>query len=379
MNARMNEGNTLSPIEIGVAPGGEGRAVMPYRVQIGQGLLDRIGEIVSEVTRASRIALISDETVVPLYGARVLESLRAAGLPAECFTVPSGEAHKTRESWASLSDRMLARRFGRDSAVIALGGGVIGDLGGFVAATYMRGLPLVQVPTTLLAMVDSSVGGKTGVDTPAGKNLIGSFHQPAAVVADTDALRTLPPREVRSGLAEVVKAGAIADAELFGQLEALGAALGSPDPGSLAPIIARAIEIKAAVVAADERELGLRKTLNFGHTAGHAIEAHSGFALLHGEAIAVGMVVEARIGETLGITEPGTAGRLERVLEAIDLPTRVPEGYDRRAILELTLVDKKARAGRAEYSLIERIGIAHPAGGRYAVPVDDGAAVAALG
>lgn len=242
-----------------------------------------------------------------------------------------------------------------------------GDLAGFVAATYMRGVPLVQIPTSLLAMIDSSVGGKTGVDTPAGKNLVGAFLQPQVVVADTDVLGTLAERELRAGLVEAVKHGAIADADYFAFIERSLSDILSLQAEAITHLIARSVEIKARVVAEDEREGGIRKTLNFGHTIGHAVEALSGYSLLHGEAIAIGMVAEARMGERMGITESGTADRLREILQRIDMPVEIPATMTHDQIHAATLTDKKARAGQVEYSLIERIGAAHAAGGRWAV------------
>ncbi|HUE95432.1 MAG TPA: 3-dehydroquinate synthase family protein, partial [Longimicrobiaceae bacterium] len=239
-----------------------------YEVRIGSGLLARIGRCLEEFCPAHRYVMIADSRVAELYGERVLRAVQESGRPAELITFPAGESHKSRETWSELSDRMLAAGVGRDAAVLALGGGVTGDLAGFVAATYLRGLPLVQLPTTLLAMIDSSVGGKTGVDTPAGKNLIGAFLQPARVIADTDTLRTLPAREVRGGLVEAIKHGAIADAAYFDWIDAERDLLLTLDAAAMVELIRRSVEIKADVVGRDEREGGLRKVLNFGHTVG---------------------------------------------------------------------------------------------------------------
>ncbi|HET7321601.1 MAG TPA: 3-dehydroquinate synthase [Longimicrobiaceae bacterium] len=345
-----------------------------YEVRIGAQLLDRLPALVAEHCPAFRYAVIADDRVAELYGTRVLTAFDGAGADASLFSFPAGERHKTRASWAALSDQMLSAGFGRDAAVVALGGGVTGDLAGFVAATYMRGLPLVQVPTTLLAMIDSSVGGKTGVDTPAGKNLVGAFLQPQLVVADPETLETLAPEQLRAGLAEAVKHGAIADAAYFDWIEASLSDLLALDPAALARLIGRSVEIKAAVVARDERESGPRKALNFGHTLGHAIEALSGFELLHGEAVAIGMVLEAKLGERIGITEPGTSERLEAVLSAAGLPTHPPSEMAPEEIVAATRSDKKARGGRVEYALLERMGEAV-----WGVDVEDGIAVALSG
>jgi 3-dehydroquinate synthase len=329
-----------------------------YDVRVEAGLLDGLPALLAEYCPAHRYAVISDDHVTALHGQRLVEALKGAGLEIDLFSFPAGELHKTRAEWALLSDEMFAAGLGRDAAVLALGGGVTGDLAGFVAATYMRGLPLVQLPTTLLAMIDSSVGGKTGVDTPAGKNLIGAFLQPEFVAADIATLHTLPATEVRAGLAEAIKHGAIADAVYFATTQADLPALAGMDAGALQRLIVRSVEIKAEVVGRDERESGPRKMLNFGHTLGHAVEALSGYRLLHGEAISIGMVLEARLGERLGVTEAGTAERLAGVLAAAGLPTERPEGVEAAAVVAATHTDKKARRGQVEYALIEKIGTA---------------------
>lgn len=361
------EGRETHRISIDFGDGG-GRG---YDVLVGAGVLRELPTILAQTCSAHRYVLIADDRVAALHAAAVAANLTAAGLRVDRLEFPAGEANKTRESWSRLSDEMFAAGMGRDTAVLALGGGVTGDLAGFVSATYMRGVPLVQLPTTLLAMIDSSVGGKTGVDTPAGKNLIGAFLQPAVVVADTEVLRTLPERELRAGLVEAVKHGAIADAKYFDRIEAELDAVLALEPATVGALIARSVEIKAAVVAADEREGGQRKILNFGHTIGHAVEALSGYRLLHGQAIAIGIVAEARVGEAIGVTETGTAERLRELLERMRMPVAPPRDMSAEAIIAATRSDKKARAGRVEYSLIERIGAAHAAGGRWSVAVED--------
>ena len=342
-----------------------------YEVIIGPGVWDTLPAVIGHACPAHRYAIITDSNLAPSYATRLEVALRASGTAVQVFAFPAGEAHKNRDSWAALTDRMLADGIGRDGAVVVVGGGVPGDLGGFVAATYMRGLPWVQVPTSLLAMVDASVGGKTGVDTPAGKNLVGTFHPPRAVIADPETLRTLPPAHLRAGLAEAVKHGAIADAAHFDWIAEQADTLLALDGDTLTALVARSVEIKAQVVSRDERESGPRKALNFGHTLGHAVEAASGFRLLHGEAVAIGMVAEARLGERIGVTAPGTSERLREVLARLELPADLPPGIAANALLAWTTTDKKARQGRAEYSLISRIGEAADAGGRWSVPVPD--------
>lgn len=348
-----------------------------YRVTIAPGVLDDLGEIVRESAPAHRYAVITDSNVAPLYGTRVHGALGGATC---LYTIPAGEAQKTRETWAALTDSLLADGFGRDSAVIALGGGVVGDLAGFVAATYMRGVPFVQVPTTLLAMIDASIGGKTGVDTAAGKNLVGAFYQPAAVVADPAVLSTLPLAHLRAGLAEAIKHGVIADAVYFDTVIRAARDLhDAADLAQLTRIVERSVAIKADVVRRDEREGGVRKTLNFGHTLGHAIELRSGYRMLHGECVAVGMVLESRIAERLGIAESGTAERVRSAVQTAGLPLQVPADFDPSQILAATRADKKARAGAVEYALPMRIGKMAGAEHGWSVPVPDEAVLEVLG
>jgi 3-dehydroquinate synthase len=343
-----------------------------YEILVGGGLFSALPSILARFCPAPRYAVITDDRVAELYALKLTRNLHAAGHRTDVFAFSSGEANKTRDTWAVVADAMLEAGLGRDCAIIAFGGGVPGDLGGFVAATYMRGVPLVQVPTSLLAMIDASVGGKTGVDTPAGKNLVGAFHQPRAVVVDPDLLQTLPDTHLRAGLAEAVKHGAIADADYLDWIEQSAQALLAGDTEALTRLIVRSVEIKADVVSADEMEAGRRKLLNFGHTLGHAVETLSAYALLHGEAVAIGMVEEARIGERCGVTASGTSSHLRRVLTRLGLPTSVPFGYDASGVIELTRSDKKARDGRVEYALIECVGAGSPGPhGRWAHPVAD--------
>ena len=330
-----------------------------YDIRIGRGLLAELPELVRAACPAARYAVITDSHIGKLYGEQVVTRLHDATLPAELFEFPAGEWNKTRETWAALSDRMLARQFGRDCAVLALGGGVVGDVAGFVAATYLRGVPYVQVPTSLLAMIDSAIGGKTGVDVPAGKNLLGAFHQPRLVIADLDVLTTLPAVQVAAGVAEAVKHGVIADADYVAFLERECRAVQAKDAGALEHVVSRSVEIKAEVVAADEREAGRRATLNFGHTVGHAVEATAKFAVLHGEAIAIGMACEARLAEALEIAERGTADRIRGVLEGYGLPLALPEPAAVDDLIAAMQLDKKARAGTVRFALPRAIGAMH--------------------
>ncbi len=333
---------------------GDGR--LDYPVLIGPGLLASLPALLREYAPAHRYGLIADATVADLHGRRLHQALEGAGLMCELLTFPAGESSKTRSTWTELSDGLLTAGIGRDGAVIALGGGVTGDLAGFVAATYLRGIPVVQLPTSVVAMVDAAVGGKTGVDVPAGKNLIGAFHPPRLVVADTATVATLPRAERAQGLVEAIKHGAIVDAAYLDRLDADLPALLDGEPGVLTHAVVRSVEIKAGVVSEDEREGGLREILNFGHTLGHGLEAAADYRLPHGNAVAIGMVLEARLGEELGVTQPGTAERLARIVERLGLPLHPPSGLDRKAVLEFVRADKKARRGRARYVLLEQLG-----------------------
>ena len=330
-----------------------------YDILIGRGLLADLPALLHRHCPAVAYAVISDSHAGPLYGEQVVRGITAAGCRAELLTFPAGEWNKTRETWAALCDRMLKDQFGRDAAVVALGGGVVGDVAGFVAATYLRGLPYVQVPTSLLAMIDSSIGGKTGVDVPAGKNLLGAFHQPRLVVTDLEVLGTLPPVQLAAGMAEALKHAVIADAEYFGLLEREGTAVRERHPTALERVVTRSVEIKAQVVAADEREAGRRAVLNFGHTVGHAIEAVAKFAVAHGEAVAIGMAVEARLAEQLGLAEGGTAERLRQALAGYSLPLEAPEEATPADLLAAMQHDKKMRDGAIRFALPARIGEMH--------------------
>ncbi len=351
---------------VSVSTGGGGG----YSVLVGRGLRHALAELLAEYAPAWRYAVIADARVAALHGGSLLDALGAGRLRAKMFTFPAGEVNKIRRSWSRLSDELLAAGFGRDGCVVALGGGVTGDLGGFVAATLLRGIPVVQVPTSLVAMVDASVGGKTGVDTRAGKNLIGAFHPPRVVVADPDYLGTLPAAERAQGLAEAVKHGAILDARYFDEVARSAAGVLAGDASAMEAVVRRSVELKAHVVSEDEREGGLRQLLNFGHTLGHALEAESGYTLPHGSAVSLGMVLEARAGERIGRTATGTADRLAEVLAACRLPTTLAAEPDPAAILARTRSDKKTRAGSPSYVLLDRIGRVDGTGG-WTHPVPD--------
>ena len=330
---------------------------LKYPIEVKAGSLQGIGDFAKRVAPAHRYAVITDSHVGPLYGSAAKESLGID--PNDVLVIPAGENSKTRGSWGWVTDQLIERGFGRDSAIVALGGGVIVDLAGFVAATYMRGIPIVHVPTTLLAMIDASIGGKTGVDTQAGKNLVGAFHPPAGVLVDPQLLDSLPLRELRTGFAEALKHGAIANRGYFDSVvSAIPRVLyGRGQAGdSLADVIVGSIEIKSGIVARDEHEAGVRKVLNFGHTVGHAIEMLSGYSLAHGEAVAIGMTLESRIAERVQIAVEGTAKEIRSALTAAGLPVELPKNLDAARILEVMQADKKARAGSVRYALPRAIG-----------------------
>jgi 3-dehydroquinate synthase len=322
---------------------GDGR--LDYPVMLGAGLLDRAPSLIRDHAPAHRYALVADATVADLYGRALREGLDRAGVECDLLTFPPGEGNKNRATWSELTDAMLSVGIGRDGAVIALGGGVTGDLVGFVAATYLRGVPVVQVPTSLVAMVDSAVGGKTGVDVPAGKNLVGVFHPPKLVIV-----------ERAQGLVEAVKHGAIVDEGYLDRLDRDLPALLDGEAGATGVAVLRSIEIKAHVVSEDERESGLREILNFGHTLGHALEAQAAYGLPHGTAVGAGMVLEARLGETLGVTQPGTSERLERTVGRLGLSVGAIGAADIPAVVAFVRSDKKARRGRARFVLLEAPG-----------------------
>lgn len=342
-----------------------------YPVLIQRGLLERVPELIERYAPAARYAVIADSRVAPLYAAPLVEACSASGLEVELFVFPEGERNKTRKQWSILTDALLSSGFGRDTTVVAVGGGVTGDLAGFVAATFLRGVPVVQVPTSLVAMIDASVGGKTGVDVRAGKNLVGAFHPPRAVLADPETAATLDREERAQGLAEALKHGAVLDADYFHALTAAAAALLDGEPQAVLDAVARSVALKADVVSKDEQEAGLREILNFGHTYGHALEAAAGFAVGHGTAVARGMILEARLGERLGITRAGTTEELEEGLRRFGLGAFEGGGLPAEKVLGFLGADKKVRGGRARFVLLRRLGEVHADGGwSHVVPLD---------
>lgn len=330
-----------------------------YPIRIGTGLLDDAHGW-RDALRGGHALIVSDSNVAPLYARRLRDALaQSSGTPVHCdtLTLPAGEAHKNLEAVSTVLDALAKLGATRDACVLALGGGVVGDIAGFAAACWMRGIDCVQFPTTLLAMVDASVGGKTGVDHPAGKNLIGAFHQPRAVIADLGTLATLPTREWRAGLAEVIKTACIGDDDFFAWLETHADALLARDAEVLTRAISTCCRFKAGVVMRDERETGERALLNFGHTFGHAIETEAGYGtLLHGEAVAIGMILAAHLSARLGMADAADTERLRVLLDRVGLPTAVPPDLTADALLARMQLDKKNRAGALRLILWRGIG-----------------------
>jgi 3-dehydroquinate synthase len=339
-----------------------GLGARAYAVVIGPGLLAEAGRRIAPLARRKRLAVVSDETVWGLHGAALTASLEGAGLAAHPLIVAPGEQTKSFEGLADVTDRLLALELDRGDIVVAFGGGVVGDLTGFAAAIYKRGIDFVQIPTTLLAQVDSSVGGKTAVDTPRGKNLVGAFHQPRLVLADLDVLSTLSDREMRAGYSEVIKYGLLGDFRFFEWLEANGAAVLAREPQALARAVARSVEMKAEIVAEDEKEQGRRALLNLGHTFGHALEAETGYgeALLHGEAVAAGQALAFRFSAAQGLCRGQDAERATAAIAAAGLPTRLDEipghPFDVARLVRHMAQDKKAEAGRLTFILARALG-----------------------
>jgi 3-dehydroquinate synthase len=335
--------------------------VNSYEVRVGSGCLALTGKWLGELGYSGKAVIITDASVNKLYAAPLEKGLKEAGFDVDVFTVPAGEEQKTLGSAGVLYDALSRVNAERITPVIALGGGVIGDLAGFVAATYMRGVPYIQVPTTLLAMVDSSNGGKTAVDHGSLKNVVGAFYQPKLVVADIDTLRTLPAIELSNGMGEVIKHAAIKDKELFTFLEKNMKKVMALDEETLENIVVKNVRIKAGVVEKDEKETGLRMILNYGHTVGHAVEALSGFKLKHGQAVAIGMVAEAKIAVRMGILETGVVNRLEKLIQEAGLPVRIPE-MDAGKLMQIMGHDKKVRQGKLTFVLLKSVGKAFISG-----------------
>jgi 3-dehydroquinate synthase len=329
-----------------------------HPVHVGAGILDRLGELaVAAGLKPGRAALLTDANVARLYGERARAALAKAGFTPVIIEVAPGEASKSLQTLATVYDRMTDAELDRSDTLFALGGGVPGDLGGLAAATYLRGIAIVQVPTTVVAQVDSALGGKTAINHPRAKNLIGAFYQPRLIVADVAALATLPEREFREGLAEVIKYGTIMDAPMVADLERGIDAMLARDAAALEAMVARSLRHKAAVVAADERESGLRKTLNFGHTIGHALEASAGYGTyLHGEAVAIGMAVAAELSRAYAGLAKEECARLIKLIARAGLPTALPPKWRGDAFLGAVRLDKKRAGAAVEFILIDKLG-----------------------
>lgn len=328
-----------------------------YPIHIGAGILARAGELLAQAGLRGKVAIVTNPVVAQLYLDTAHDALSRAGYDVTPILLPDGEEHKSLKSLSSIYDALIAGRFERKSCVFALGGGVIGDLGGFAAATYLRGIPYVQVPTTLLAQVDSSVGGKTGVNHRAGKNLIGAFYQPKLVLIDISVLRSLPKRELIAGLAEVIKYGIIEDPALFSTLEQEMEKIIGLDPDTLSRIVASSCAIKARVVEADEREEDYRAVLNFGHTLGHALEAATDYRqFLHGEAVAIGMIKATALSVSQGLCDSTTLQRILSLVQRAGLPVDFPAGVAPQSLIQAMEIDKKVAGGKIKFVLCERIG-----------------------
>ena len=328
-----------------------------YPIYVGAGILSQVGEMLFRVGLSGKVAVVSNPTVAEIYFEPVQKALRAAGFQVISALIPDGEEHKSLESLSSIYDRLISERLERHSCILALGGGVVGDMAGFAAATYLRGVPYVQVPTTLLAQVDSSVGGKTGVNHREGKNLIGAFYQPRLVLIDVDVLSSLSRRELIAGLAEVVKYGIISDAKLFALLEDKIDHIISLDRELLIRVVTRSCAIKARIVERDEREDDLRAVLNFGHTVGHALEAATGYRkFLHGEAVAVGMAKAATISWRHRFCDELSRDRICRLIEKAELPIQLPKDISTQSLIQCMEVDKKSAGGKIRFVMCGGIG-----------------------
>ncbi len=327
-----------------------------YPILIGSDIIDRVGEEMDPLGVGSRIAVVTNNVIRPLYGDRVVKSLEKSGYRVKVIEVPDGEVYKSLSSAQKIFDELVDSEMDRTSTILALGGGVIGDLAGFVAATYMRGIHFINLPTTLLAQVDSAVGGKTGVDHPKGKNLIGAFYQPRLVLCDLYVLRTLPEKELIAGMAEVVKYGVILDAGFFSFVESHIEDILNHQDDAMAEVVRSSCAAKAAIVEEDEREAGKRAILNFGHTLGHAIESLTGYdTYIHGEAVSMGMVASARIAQDMKLCDGDVVSRLEKLLKKIGLPTELPS-LDPEKMIRILSHDKKVKDGKVRFVLPTRIG-----------------------
>ncbi|MBA4395048.1 MAG: 3-dehydroquinate synthase, partial [Desulfobacca sp.] len=333
------------------------RASSSYEIYIGQEIIDRVGVILNKSHRTKHFVILTDSQVGPLHGTRVLDTLRKMDLKVDLIHFPAGETSKNIQTCLQLVDQLIALGADRYSSLIALGGGVVGDLTGFIASIYMRGIPFFQIPTTLMAQVDSSIGGKTGIDLSAGKNLLGTFYQPQAVFIDLTFLQTLNDREFNSGLSEILKYGIIEGPELFRALEEGISGIKKRDPILLEKIITKSCRIKKRIVEMDEKESGLRRILNFGHTIGHAVEAESRYTISHGEGVAIGMVCAALLSEKLKYLNSQERGQIESLVKSFGLPHTIPNDLETKALLARMRKDKKKQGQRLPLVLLKKIGL----------------------
>jgi 3-dehydroquinate synthase len=328
-----------------------------YDILIGEDVMGR-AELVTKVkNHADRYVIVTDSDVNPLFGEVVKEKLKETALPVDIIEIPAGEASKSLNTVLEVAKQLIELKVSRKSLLIALGGGVVGDVTGFIASIYMRSIPYIQIPTTLLAQVDSSVGGKTGVDLPEGKNLLGTFYQPKAVYVDLSFLKTLSDKDFANGLAEIIKYGIIGSHDLFELLELEKDGIKKRSPSLMKSLIARSCKIKADIVEMDEKELGLRRILNFGHTLGHALEASSGYSLFHGEAVSIGMVGAAKISHKLNYLDGDSCTRIIDLIKEYELPVKIPAGMETSRIVAFMETDKKVVAGRLHFVLVKEIGV----------------------
>jgi len=328
-----------------------------YEIFIGEDLMDRVGLITKLKDHADKCVIVTDSYVNPLYGEMVRERLGELGIPVDIIEIPAGESSKSLNIVLDVARQLVKLNVSRKSLLVALGGGVVGDVTGFIASIYMRSIPYVQIPTTLLAQVDSSVGGKTGVDLPEGKNLLGTFYQPKAVYIDLSFLKTLSDKDFANGMAEIIKYGIIGDLNLFELLETESKGIKERNPSLMKSLVGRSCKIKAEIVEMDEKELGLRRILNFGHTLGHALEAASGYSLSHGEAISIGMVGAAKISNRLNHLDGESYTRIVDLIKEYELPTKIPAGSEKSQIMGFMAIDKKAVASQLHFVLVKKIGV----------------------